>query len=122
MVEDGDVFVVLQFYFMVQLFFVNSFFMFMGFSILVKMNYFQFLVGQNLVLKIFNWDVFVMFFNMRYVIVERLLGIQKDGLLLECVFCVEVEFFRFMREIEERRRCEEEEIEWRKREEEEVKR
>ncbi|KAG2293659.1 hypothetical protein Bca52824_040328 [Brassica carinata] len=122
MVEDGDVFVVPQFYPMAQLSFVNSSFMFMGFSTSAKTNHPQFLVGQNSVLKIFNRDVLATSFNMRYETVERLLGAQKHGLMLECVSCAEVELSRLMREIEERRRREEEEIERRKRKREEARR
>ncbi|CAH8359145.1 unnamed protein product [Eruca vesicaria subsp. sativa] len=119
-VEDGDVFVVPQFYPMAQLSFINSSFMFMGFSTSAKKNHPQFLVGQNSVLKMIDRDVLATSFNMRYETIERLLGAQKDSLMLECVSCAEVELSRLMREIEERKRREEEEIERRRKEEEEA--
>ncbi|XP_024016566.1 vicilin-like seed storage protein At2g18540 [Eutrema salsugineum] len=118
MVEEGDVFVVPKFYPMAQMSFENSSFVFMGFSTSAKTNHPQFLVGQSSVLKVFDREVLAASFNVRNETIERLLGAQREALMLECVSCAEVELSRLMREIEERKRREEEETERRRQEEE----
>ncbi|CAN8271166.1 unnamed protein product [Cochlearia groenlandica] len=119
LVEEGDVFFVPRFLPMSQLSFVNDSFLFMGFSTSAKRNYPQFLVGKSSVLQVIDREILAKSFDLTNETIERLLGSQKESVILECVACAEVELARLEKEIEERKRREEEEIERKRQEEEE---
>ncbi|XP_010548347.1 PREDICTED: vicilin-like seed storage protein At2g18540 [Tarenaya hassleriana] len=126
MVGEGDVFAVPRFHPMAQMSFNNGSFVFVGFSTSARRNYPRFLAGKSSVLQVLKREIMAVALNVSNVTVDRLLGGQEDGVMLECTSCAEEELVKLKEEIqrekeeEERKKREKEEEAARRREEEEA--
>ncbi|KAF8101573.1 hypothetical protein N665_0204s0067 [Sinapis alba] len=115
-VEEGDVFAVPRLHPMAQMSFIDESLLFIGFTTSAKNNEPQFLAGQSSALRFLDREVLAASFNVSSVMIDGLLGAQKDAVVLGCPYCAEGELEKLKVETEMKKRDDE-----RKREEEEAK-
>lgn len=122
-VEEGDIFAVPRLHPMAQMSFNNDSLVFVGFTTSAKNNEPQFLAGEDSILRMLDRQVLAASLNVSSVMIDGLLGAQKEAVILECPSCAEGEMEKLKVEKEtkkiddERKRRDDE----RKREEEEAK-
>ncbi|XP_009138441.2 vicilin-like seed storage protein At4g36700 [Brassica rapa] len=115
-VEEGDIFAVPRLHPMAQMSFINESLVFIGFTTSARNNEPQFLAGQRSALRLLDQEVLAASLNVSSVMIEGLLGAQKDAVVLGCPYCAEGELEKLKVETEMKKRDDE-----RKREEEEAK-
>ncbi|CAH8385596.1 unnamed protein product [Eruca vesicaria subsp. sativa] len=115
-VEEGDIFAVPRLHPMAQMSFIDESLVFIGFTTSAKNNEPRFLAGQNSALRFLDRGVLAASLNVSSVMIDGLLGAQKDAVVLGCPYCAEGELEKLKVETEMKKRDDE-----RKREEEEAK-
>ncbi|CAH2076385.1 unnamed protein product [Thlaspi arvense] len=115
-VEEGDIFAVPRLHPMAQMSFSNESLVFVGFTTSAKNNEPQFLAGKTSALRLLDHEVLAASFNVSNVMIDGLLGAQKEAVVLGCPSCAEGELEKLKVETETKKRDDE-----RKKEEEEAK-
>ncbi|CAN7082429.1 unnamed protein product [Brassica oleracea var. botrytis] len=115
-VEEGDIFAVPRLHPMAQMSFINESLVFIGFITSARNNEPQFLAGQRSAFRFLDREVLAASLNVSSVMVDGLLGAQKEAAVLGCPYCAEGELEKLKVETEMKKRDDE-----RKREEEEAK-
>ncbi|KAG2241008.1 hypothetical protein Bca4012_015738 [Brassica carinata] len=115
-VEEGDIFAVPRLHPMAQMSFIDESLLFIGFTTSARNNEPQFLAGQRSALRFLDREVLAASLNVSSVMVDGLLGAQKDAVVLGCPYCAEGELEKLKMETEMKKRDDE-----RKREEEDAK-
>ncbi|KFK30291.1 hypothetical protein AALP_AA7G242500 [Arabis alpina] len=100
-VEEGDIFAVPRLHPMAQMSFISDSLVFVGFTTSAKNNEPQFLAGKSSALRALDREVLAASFNVSTVMIDGLLGAQKEAVVLGCPFCAEGELKRLESEQQE---------------------
>lgn len=114
-VEEGDIFAIPRLHPMAQMSFISESLVFIGFTTSAKNNEPQFLAGRSSALRFLDREVLAASLNVSSVMIDGLLGAQKESVMLGCPLCAEGELEKLEVETETKKRDDE-----RKREEEEA--